>query len=111
MHIAVAMELHQTLLPGLTRLRDALQDKATEFKDIIKIGRTHTQVRQMGGCVLIWFLTKRLQALAPRIRGHATGTTPAGNREREQEQRVRQTSNQTDTSLEKAQIKTILLLD
>ncbi|KAF2346390.1 Fumarate lyase N-terminal, partial [Trinorchestia longiramus] len=43
MHIAVAVEIHQTLLPGLKKLRDALDAKAQEFKDIIKIGRTHTQ--------------------------------------------------------------------
>jgi len=31
------------LIPGVTKLRDALQAKSDEFKDIIKIGRTHTQ--------------------------------------------------------------------
>jgi fumarate hydratase class II len=44
MHVAVAVELHKTLLPGLQALHDALDAKAKEFKDIIKIGRTHTQV-------------------------------------------------------------------
>merc|ERR1719427_1600362 len=43
MHIAVAVELHQTLIPAITNLRDAIKAKADEFKDIIKIGRTHTQ--------------------------------------------------------------------
>ncbi len=43
MHIAVAVELHQTLLPGMKKLRDALEAKRKEFDDIIKIGRTHTQ--------------------------------------------------------------------
>ena len=43
MHIAVAVEIHQVLLPGLKTLRDAINEKAIEYKDIIKIGRTHTQ--------------------------------------------------------------------
>lgn len=43
MHIAAAEEIHHKLLPALQQLRNALNDKANEFKDIIKIGRTHTQ--------------------------------------------------------------------
>ncbi len=43
MHIAAAEEIHHRLLPALSYLRNALNDKASEFKDIIKIGRTHTQ--------------------------------------------------------------------
>ncbi|GBP34662.1 Probable fumarate hydratase, mitochondrial [Eumeta japonica] len=41
MHIAVAMELRDRLMPGLCALRDTLENKSKEFKDIIKIGRTH----------------------------------------------------------------------
>ena len=43
MHIAVAVELHNTLIPGMKKLHDALDAKAKEYADIIKIGRTHTQ--------------------------------------------------------------------
>ena len=43
MHIAIAMQARDVLLPGLTKLHDALAAKADAFKDIIKIGRTHTQ--------------------------------------------------------------------
>lgn len=43
MHIAAAEEIHHSLLPALTYLRNALNDKSQEFKKIIKIGRTHTQ--------------------------------------------------------------------
>ncbi|XP_033641142.1 probable fumarate hydratase, mitochondrial isoform X1 [Asterias rubens] len=43
MHISVAMEIHRCLLPGLQLLHDALLRKEEEFKDIVKIGRTHTQ--------------------------------------------------------------------
>lgn len=41
-HIAVAVELNNNLKPALKILHDALDAKAKEFKDIIKIGRTHT---------------------------------------------------------------------
>ncbi|XP_055345434.1 fumarate hydratase, mitochondrial-like [Paramacrobiotus metropolitanus] len=43
MHIAVAIEISQRLLPALHELYDALNQKAQEFDCIIKIGRTHTQ--------------------------------------------------------------------
>jgi fumarate hydratase, class II len=43
MHIACAEEIHHALLPALRTLRNALNDKAKAWKDIIKIGRTHTQ--------------------------------------------------------------------
>jgi fumarate hydratase class II len=41
MHIAAAERIVHHLLPALTHLRDALAAKATEFDDIVKIGRTH----------------------------------------------------------------------
>ncbi len=43
MHIAVASTVHSILLPGLEKLLAGLEAKSEEFKDIIKIGRTHTQ--------------------------------------------------------------------
>ncbi len=43
MHIATAEQVNFHLLPALKHLRDALNKKAQEFKDIIKIGRTHLQ--------------------------------------------------------------------
>lgn len=43
MHISAAMSAHQVLLPGLEKLRAALENKVSEFEGIIKIGRTHTQ--------------------------------------------------------------------
>ncbi|MGD9815402.1 MAG: class II fumarate hydratase [Hyphomonadaceae bacterium] len=43
MHIACAEEIEHRLLPALSKLRNALNDKAQAWKDIIKIGRTHTQ--------------------------------------------------------------------
>ncbi|WBU59440.1 class II fumarate hydratase [Paracoccus albus] len=43
MHVAIGMMARDTLLPGLEKLASALEAKSDEFKDIIKIGRTHTQ--------------------------------------------------------------------
>jgi fumarate hydratase class II len=43
MHIACAEEVVHRLIPALQKLRDALATKADMWKDIIKIGRTHTQ--------------------------------------------------------------------
>ncbi|MFT6088471.1 class II fumarate hydratase [Sulfitobacter sp.] len=43
MHVAIAMQARDVLLPGLQKLHDALATKSEDFKDIIKIGRTHTQ--------------------------------------------------------------------
>ncbi len=43
MHIAAAQEVVHKLIPALDTLRNALNDKSKEFKDIVKIGRTHLQ--------------------------------------------------------------------
>ena len=41
MHIAAAEEINRRLIPMVSRLRDTLKKKSEEYKDIIKIGRTH----------------------------------------------------------------------
>jgi fumarate hydratase class II len=41
MHIAAVEEITHRLLPAVTQLRHALNDKAHAFQDLIKIGRTH----------------------------------------------------------------------
>ncbi|MHA1554845.1 MAG: class II fumarate hydratase [Alphaproteobacteria bacterium] len=43
MHIAAAEEIEHRLLPALQQLRNALNDKSQQWRDLIKIGRTHTQ--------------------------------------------------------------------
>jgi len=43
MHIACAEEIHHRLVPALQSLRNALNDKAQAWRQIVKIGRTHTQ--------------------------------------------------------------------
>lgn len=42
MHVATIMEVNQRLIPHLKELTESLRKKSNEFKDIIKIGRTHT---------------------------------------------------------------------
>ena len=41
MHIAAYKLTKDVTLPGLMKLRDSLQQKVVEFKDIVKTGRTH----------------------------------------------------------------------
>lgn len=41
MHIAGVEETYRRLIPMIKKLRDALAEKSEEFKDVIKIGRTH----------------------------------------------------------------------
>src|SRR5215470_2558654 len=43
MYIAAAVNVKGRLLPAVTALRDAVAAKAEEWKDIVKIGRTHMQ--------------------------------------------------------------------
>ena len=43
MNIAVAINVKQRLVPAVQDLHDALHAKAEEWKDIVKIGRTHMQ--------------------------------------------------------------------
>jgi fumarate hydratase class II len=43
MNIAAATNVKQRLIPAVSQLRDAIAKKAEEWKDIIKIGRTHMQ--------------------------------------------------------------------
>ena len=43
MHIAIALETKKKLLPALELLNKELKKKASKFKKIIKVGRTHLQ--------------------------------------------------------------------
>ena len=43
MHVAAGISIVNTVLPAILRLTAALDAKAAEFADIIKIGRTHLQ--------------------------------------------------------------------
>jgi fumarate hydratase class II len=86
MHIAVAIEINEVLLPGIRKLHDALDAKAKEFDDIIKIGRTHTQDatpltlgQEFSGYVQqLAFGIDRVQATLPRLYMLAAGGTAVG---------------------------------
>ncbi len=43
MYIAAAVNVIERLIPAVKALRDAIAAKAEEWKDIVKIGRTHMQ--------------------------------------------------------------------
>ncbi|XP_031557844.1 fumarate hydratase, mitochondrial-like [Actinia tenebrosa] len=86
MHVACAVEVNSVLIPGLKKLHAALNEKAEDFKDIVKIGRTHTQdatpltlgqefsayVRQIENGIA------RVEATMPRVYELAIGGTAVG---------------------------------
>ncbi|XP_030747879.1 fumarate hydratase, mitochondrial-like [Sitophilus oryzae] len=86
MHIAVAMEIEHTLMPGLTMLAESLDKKAKEFCDIIKIGRTHTQDavpltlgQEFSAYVTqVRFGIERVKTTLPRLYMLALGGTAVG---------------------------------
>jgi len=41
MHIAAYKKIAEVTLPGVKKLRNSLKKKSVEFKDVVKIGRTH----------------------------------------------------------------------
>lgn len=43
MHIAAVLKMEDTVLPAVKQLKETLKAKMDEFKDIVKIGRTHLQ--------------------------------------------------------------------
>jgi len=43
MNIAAAVTIEERLIPAVRELRDAIAAKAEEWKDVVKIGRTHMQ--------------------------------------------------------------------
>jgi fumarate hydratase, class II len=43
MHIAAAVAIKESLIPALTHLEHALNEKSKQLDDVIKIGRTHLQ--------------------------------------------------------------------
>ena len=43
MHVAAVLVYYNHVRPSLERFENSLMKKIEEFKDIIKIGRTHTQ--------------------------------------------------------------------
>jgi fumarate hydratase class II len=86
LHVAVASAIVEDLLPSVRALRDALDEKATEFADVVKIGRTHLQdavpltlgqefsgyVAQLDGDIV------RIEATLPGLYEIALGGTAVG---------------------------------
>ena len=86
MHIAAAEEIVHMLVPSLQQLHNALNDKAQSFKDIIKIGRTHTQDatpltlgQEFSGYVaMVANGIARVEAVLPKLYELAQGGTAVG---------------------------------
>ncbi len=86
MHIALIEDIHQRLIPCVTKLRDSFQKKCEEFKDIIKIGRTHlmdatplTLGQEFSGYTQqLTSGLERIQATFPRLYELALGGTAVG---------------------------------
>src|SRR5205085_1552769 len=85
MHIAAAGQM-QELLPEVRRLRDAIDAKAREFRDVVKIGRTHLQDatpltvgQEFGGWAsLLERDIERLELTLPGLYDLAIGGTAVG---------------------------------
>jgi fumarate hydratase class II len=86
MHLAVVLEIAQRLAPVVTCLRDALAAKAQEYRNVIKIGRTHlmdavplTLGQEFSGYVdQLDHDLRRIQAALPDLYELAIGGTAVG---------------------------------
>lgn len=97
-HIAAYQAVEEVLLPGLRTLQNSLANKAVEFKDVVKSGRTHlmdatpiTLGQEFSGYAQqVQYGIDRVESALPRLAelplgGTAVGTginTPAGFSER-----------------------------
>jgi fumarate hydratase class II len=85
-HIAATYHLVYTLLPALRHLEAALSQKATEFAEVVKSGRTHlmdatpvTLGQEFGGyAAQILYGTERVDSALPRVAELALGGTAVG---------------------------------
>lgn len=85
-HIAAFEEIVNRLLPALTNLASVLGDKAREFDNVVKIGRTHLQdavpIRLgqefSGYARQIELAVERVNGVLPRLRELALGGTAVG---------------------------------
>ena len=85
-HIAILDSLNRNLLPPLEDLAEALEAKAKEFDDVIKIGRTHLQDavpirlgQELSGYAFqIRQSLARLEAVRPHLAELALGGTAVG---------------------------------
>lgn len=86
MHIAAGEQVHHALLPALEKMQKALDAKAKEYKDIVKIGRTHLQDATpltlgqefSGYAQQMKYAVERVKACMPRVMLLAQGGTAVG---------------------------------
>ena len=86
MHIAAVERIRDALIPSLTTLADSFRKKTTEFKDIIKIGRTHlmdatplTLGQEFSGYTTqLEYSLDRINGCMPRMYQIALGGTAVG---------------------------------
>ncbi len=86
MHIAAVEQINNELIPAMIYLHEIMDKKAKEFKDIIKIGRTHLQDatpltlgQEFSGYVTqIEYGIERIKACLPRLCQLAQGGTAVG---------------------------------
>ena len=86
MHLAATTEIVNTLIPALGHLAAALRDKAGEFADVVKSGRTHlmdatpvTLGQEFGGyAAAVEHGVERLEGILPRVGELPLGGTAVG---------------------------------
>ena len=86
MHIAAVERIRASLIPSLTTLSESFRKKTTEFKDIIKIGRTHlmdatplTLGQEFSGYTTqLEYSLDRINGCMPRMYQIALGGTAVG---------------------------------
>ncbi len=85
-HVALAVEVNEKLLPALKHLHAALVDKAGLWDDVVKIGRTHlmdaTPIRMgqeaSGWARQVELAIERIESTLPRVYELAQGGTAVG---------------------------------
>lgn len=86
MHIAAALAVNEALLPALRHFHKSLEKKAGEWKDIVKIGRTHLQDATpltlgqefSGYAAQVANAIRRVEAALPAVYQLAQGGTAVG---------------------------------
>ncbi|UCF66153.1 MAG: class II fumarate hydratase [Acidobacteriota bacterium] len=86
MHVASAERVHQALLPALEHARDVLEQKARDFNDVVKCGRTHlmdavplTLGQEFGAwATQVAFAIERVRGALPEVYALAQGGTAVG---------------------------------
>lgn len=86
MHIAAAMQIESKLLPALSAITATFEKKSNEFKDEVKIGRTHlmdatplTLGQEFSGyATQLKNATERIKSTLPKLKELALGGTAVG---------------------------------